>query len=177
MKCWVTQKILPLYIGNDDPPISHYFIERHLESCSCCSAKYQSYKEIQQRLKNLKEIYPPQYLTADNYWQEIRSRIASPLRQPSYPPMERTQSVFRFLMTTAILLLIGVTIYTRFYVPEMPSATAAPAKIPLSSSSPSEIKSNFKLTPPETRLIPLNKEESEYEFNEVSPVELKKGSF
>lgn len=173
MKCWVTQQILPLYISNDANRISSCLIGRHLDNCVHCRTEYEKYQNSHNMLKHLKEISPPTQLFGEDYWKGIKTGITS---LPQNHTVGKRYDYYRISAAAILLIAIGFVFgYIKSDFSQVPPSSL-PAQLQL--TAPHTIPTSFKLRASESIGVPLSKpENSEYELNEVSPLEINKCIF
>ncbi len=102
MKCWLIQKFLPLYVGND-LPFSQKVITNHLKICKYCQSKYQVYNQNRQNLRSLYTPQVPTYLL-ENYWDKLSQKLGEKEPKKTIFTSKIFQSILRPAMATAILV-------------------------------------------------------------------------
>ena len=189
MKCWLIQKLLPLYVGGDDLPIFRASIAKHIEKCSTCRENYQKHLASQRSLRILKNLAPPENIF-QGFWEEIQTTIT-----PNHPkPIALWRRIAVPLASAALVLFAIVFFVLQFFSYDLNSRYIQGKNVgtfkkilskykKTKTNDPSQIeKAEKKSTQsikyvPGPCLIPLNMDEQDYELNTAEPVKPKNTSF
>ncbi len=174
MQCWVVQKILPLYVGND-LPVFRKNIAVHLQKCAHCRLVYHQYQKPRNILQSLKtpQLSPNFF---EGYWDELYRKIQ--VVQKPQPSFVESFFSLRPLWRPAMavfLLVVGLLLTQKLWIPRHAGQLLTPQPTAIATTSPMP----FQPIIPKKQLEVLLKypETMEYRLDQVEPLSTKNVSF
>ncbi|HPY73835.1 MAG: hypothetical protein KBC30_00320 [Planctomycetes bacterium] len=103
MKCWIIQKLIPMYI-DEHHDILHNAMEHHCKHCIKCQQIYSKYKNIQNILHSFQTKEVPQHVT-NNYWNDLAIKI-NQLPKPEQQTIPSYSLFWQPILGFAIILFV-----------------------------------------------------------------------
>ena len=146
MNCRKIKELIPAYLDQELEDDQRSLVEAHLQTCLSCREDVIAMESAWEMLGELPEIEPnPHYMT--RFWSKVSDQ--SPWYQKA---MQQTRGILfqkqwvpALAAACAILILVGITMYGQFQIPEADSMVAKLSEVDLDMVEYIDIIENFDI--------------------------------